>query len=183
MLCASWSKGRQVADLRQRQKDLLAQLSATPEPPAAPVVPSTLAKMAGDSNTSELLQLRAEVNRLTRRKQELTSVLGENQRLKAQLASISTNGQANLPSDYIRKSAAKNLGYGTPQAALETFLWAVQSKDMKNFLEKQHSERDAFYEEVASLVVESEGFSEKDSEINKIIDKDVNKVMKSLGRA
>ena len=52
--------------------------------------------------------------------------------------------------------------------------------DMKNFLEKQHRERDHFYEEVASLVVESEGFSDQLSEINKIIDEDVNKVMQSL---
>jgi len=54
--------------------------------------------------------------------------------------------------------------------------------DMKTFLEKQHHERDAFYEEVASLVVESVGYSDQVSEINKIIDEDVGKVMKALGR-
>ena len=52
--------------------------------------------------------------------------------------------------------------------------------DMKNFLEKQHHERDAFYEEVATLVVESVGYSDQDSEINKIIDEDVHKVIKAL---
>lgn len=54
--------------------------------------------------------------------------------------------------------------------------------DMKNFLEKQHRERDAFYEEVATLVVESVGYSDQASEINKIIEEDVNKVMKALGK-
>lgn len=54
--------------------------------------------------------------------------------------------------------------------------------DMKNFLEKQHHERNAFYEEVATLVVESVGYSDQASEINKIIDEDVNKVMKTLGK-
>ena len=53
--------------------------------------------------------------------------------------------------------------------------------DMKRFLEKQHQERDAFYEEVATLVVESVGYSDQVSEINKIIEEDVNKVMKAIG--
>jgi shikimate kinase len=52
--------------------------------------------------------------------------------------------------------------------------------DMKVFLEKQHHERDAFYEEVATLIVESVGFSDQVEEINKIIDEDVNKVIKAL---
>lgn len=52
--------------------------------------------------------------------------------------------------------------------------------NMKDLLEKQHHERDAFYEEVASLVIESEGFSDKVEEINKIIDEDVNKVVKAM---
>ncbi len=52
--------------------------------------------------------------------------------------------------------------------------------DMKSFLEQQHRERDPFYEEVATLVVESVGYSDQVAEINKIIDEDVNKVMKAL---
>ncbi len=55
-------------------------------------------------------------------------------------------------------------------------------EDMKNFLEKQHRERNAFYEEVATLIVESVGYSDQVSEINKIIEEDVNKVIKALGK-
>ncbi|MBA2652418.1 MAG: hypothetical protein H0U73_09155 [Tatlockia sp.] len=54
--------------------------------------------------------------------------------------------------------------------------------DMKNFLEKQHRERDAFYEEVATLIVESVGYSDQVSEIDKFIEEDVNQVMKALGK-
>ena len=57
---------------------------------------------------------------------------------------------------------------------------ALPVDDMKNFLEKQHRERDAFYEEVATLIIESVGYSDQVSEINKIIEEDVNKVMKAL---
>lgn len=39
--------------------------------------------------------------------------------------------------------------------------------DMKSFLEKQHSERDAFYEEVATLTVESVGINEDVSKVIK----------------
>ena len=54
--------------------------------------------------------------------------------------------------------------------------------DMKKFLEQQHRERDAFYEDLATLVVESVGSSDDISEINKIIDEDVSKVMQALGK-
>jgi len=54
--------------------------------------------------------------------------------------------------------------------------------DMKSFLEKQHRERDAFYEEIATTVVESIGYSDQASEINKIIEEDVNKVIMVIGR-
>jgi shikimate kinase len=52
--------------------------------------------------------------------------------------------------------------------------------DMARFLEKQHSERDFYYEEVATLSIESAGYSDHVSEINKVIEEDVNKVMKVL---
>lgn len=52
--------------------------------------------------------------------------------------------------------------------------------NMTSFLEKQHHERDAFYEEVATLIVESVGSSEQVSEINKIVDDDVNKVINAF---
>jgi shikimate kinase len=52
--------------------------------------------------------------------------------------------------------------------------------DMKNFLEKQHHERDTYYEEIATLIVESVGYSDEASEINKIVEQDVNKVIKAL---
>ncbi|MCF6776890.1 hypothetical protein L3V83_09955 [Thiotrichales bacterium 19X7-9] len=52
--------------------------------------------------------------------------------------------------------------------------------DMTKFLEQQHNERDAFYEEVATLVVESIGSSDQDSEINRIIENDVNTVIKAF---
>ena len=137
MLLTAWSKGRQVADLREKQKGVLAQLSGDVEPAKTPALVTELPKPEeqNQSNSSELLRLRAEVSRLTRRKQELSSVVAENQRLKARLAAAATNAQGTLPPGYIRKSAAQNVGYDSPQATMESFLWAVQSKNITNVLE------------------------------------------------
>ena len=54
--------------------------------------------------------------------------------------------------------------------------------DMKAFLEKQHSERDAFYEEVATLVIETTGTSDQISEVNKLVERDVNVALSALGK-
>lgn len=76
---------------------------------------------------------------------------------------------------YLKASVATQLGrmqYGRVSS--------LPVADMKSFLEMQHHERDAYYEEVATLVVESVGYSDQDSEINKIIDEDVKKVLKGI---
>lgn len=52
--------------------------------------------------------------------------------------------------------------------------------DMNKFLEQQHRERNPLYEEVATLVVESVGYSDSPAEINKIVENDVSKVMNAL---
>lgn len=52
--------------------------------------------------------------------------------------------------------------------------------DMTAFLEKQHKERDDYYEEVASLIVESEGSSDDESEIERIVNEDAAKVINAL---
>lgn len=52
--------------------------------------------------------------------------------------------------------------------------------DMKDFLSKQHNERDAFFEEVSSLIVESEGCSDDQSVIKDIVNRDVDQVLNAL---
>lgn len=53
-------------------------------------------------------------------------------------------------------------------------------ENMKSFLEKQHNERDKLYEEIATLIVESAGCADEISEINSVIEQDVDKVMKAI---
>jgi hypothetical protein len=86
-----------------------------------------------------LLRLRNQVSQLTRRERELASVQSENQRLQTQVAVARTN-KTQLPASYIRKSEARNLGYGTPETTLETFLWAVRNRDFSAVLACQTPE-------------------------------------------
>jgi hypothetical protein len=139
MLWATWSKGRQLGELRAKESELLASAPAGSENLAAPAAEappaSASAQPADNPNAPELLRLRAEVSRLMRRKQELSSVVAENGRLKSQLASGGSNTRSGLPAGYIRKANAQNRGYATPQAALETFLWAERNNNITNFLD------------------------------------------------
>ncbi len=134
LLWAGFSQGRQLAGLRAEQNSMLAQQSDSASP-TLPEPPPQTEVQSQASDSSELLRLRNEVNRLTHRKQELAPLQTENQRLRAQLASAETNKVAALPEGYIRKTDAQNLGYATPEATLQTFLWALQTKDTNFFLE------------------------------------------------
>jgi len=82
----------------------------------------------------ELLQLRAEVQRLSRRLSELSAVSKEAEQLQAQLQNSRTNSAAGvrLPPGYLRKSQAQNVGYNTPEDTMQTFLWAIQNRDLTN---------------------------------------------------
>ncbi len=82
----------------------------------------------------ELLQLRAEVQRLTRRLSELSAVSKEAEQLQAQLQNSRTNSAVGvrLPPGYLRKSQAQNVGYNTPEDTMQTFLWALQNRDLTN---------------------------------------------------
>jgi hypothetical protein len=136
-----WGQRGQVAGLRAEQQHLLAQLAAKAEGSASLVQAEAGSAGSGTGSptlmvTPELLRLRSEVTRLTERRRELASARGENERLRAQLASRGTNGPGGLrlPPGYIRKSEARMVGYNTPENTLQSLLWAVQNHDVTNVL-------------------------------------------------
>ncbi len=91
---------------------------------------------AADSSTRDLMRLRAEVTRLAEQQREFSSVRAENERLHAQVAARATNAAARaLPPDYILASKAQFAGFNTPDATLETFMWAARNHDLTNFLQ------------------------------------------------
>lgn len=58
--------------------------------------------------------------------------------------------------------------------------FALPVQNLEGYLQHQHDERDPLFEEVATLVVESNGSSEDDSVIGDIVFQDVRKVLNDL---
>lgn len=136
-LAGGWIHHRQRATMQE----LRSQLSRASEPrSASPTAPVKTAKPAArptfDTLTPEekreLFRLRGEVTLLSRRKQELMPLQADHDRLKAQLASnaSSTNAPASgVPSSYIRRADVRFVGAATPEAALQSFFWAIENRD------------------------------------------------------
>lgn len=127
-------QARQINGLREEGERLQQQLRDLQDEQTARASSSAIAEPALGSPSSELLRLRNQVSQLMRRERELAGLQVENERLRIQAASARTNAAKPLLPGYIRKSEARNLGYTTPEATLETMLWAIRVRDFTNLL-------------------------------------------------
>jgi len=119
---------RQVLNLRAEQQQKLADATAPAEAiTAPPVTPSP-------SVSRELLQLRNQVGQLRRRRDELLPVRVEHERLVLELAGRGTN-DSGLPPNFIRKSEARLVGYNSPEATLQSLLYAIRNRDLTNLFQ------------------------------------------------
>jgi len=72
------------------------------------------------------------IRQLRAQKNELERVRAENQRLKtAPLASVPSAAQTGQPQDYFAKQNWTFAGYDTPEAALQSSLWAMREGDLQ----------------------------------------------------
>ena len=127
----------QLTRLRAEQRKLVAQLTPAPDSAAQTAAGSLDSQTAAASVPTELLRLRNEVTRLTERRRELAGVRGENEQLRAQVASQGTNTTVATPPPpgYVRKAEARMAGYNTPEDTIQSFLWALQSNNITNLLQ------------------------------------------------
>lgn len=137
-----WGQRSQLAGLRADQQQLLAQLATRAGGSASPGTGEVIGASSETPQpalvaTLELLRLRNEVTQLSERRHELDRVRTENEKLRTQLASRGTNGQAGiqLPPAYLRKSEARMVGYRTPDDTIQSLLWALRSRDLTNLLQ------------------------------------------------
>lgn len=132
-LWAIHSQGRRIQTLRAGQREQVRLLSGTTrEPGAENGTRAAGPRSARSEMDSEILKLRNEVAQLARLQRDLQPVRTEHERLQKQLASARTNATPGLPPGYLRKSQAKFAGYGTPEATLQSFLWAIHNRDTTN---------------------------------------------------
>lgn len=138
MMVAAILQQNRVARLTASRAQVLARLAnASEEKPAAAPGRAPEFSPPTHSPALELLRLRAEVARLENRKRELAGVSAESEPLRHPLATLGTNMPSGiaLPMGYIKKSEARFIGYATPEATLQSCLWALQNKDPTRFLE------------------------------------------------
>ncbi|HEX5219745.1 MAG TPA: hypothetical protein VFZ59_09270 [Verrucomicrobiae bacterium] len=136
VLTGTFAQRRALVSLRLEENKLNQHATETAESVGQPVA-SAAAPPAQHSPSVELLRLRGEVGQLERRKRELSNLRSENGILRTQVAIKGTNapGVFILPADYIKKSAAKFAGYGTPEDTVQSLLAAIQNRDVNAFVE------------------------------------------------
>jgi hypothetical protein len=127
-------QGRQLDALRVEGARLQQELQGLQDEQPVRAITSAAAKTVTSSPSPELLRLRNQVSQLARRERELAGVTAENARLQTRIASARTNATIALPAGYIRAATARNLGYASPEASLETLLWAIRNRDFTNVL-------------------------------------------------
>jgi hypothetical protein len=132
-LWAILAEGHQLSQLRAEHKRLEVANPATNSAPTE----MAATQSATPEVPRELLQLRAEVARLSQQQRELTGARSENERLRLQLENRRTNSAAakSASAGYVRTSETKWLGYNTPENTLQSFLWAIRNHDVEKFLE------------------------------------------------
>ena len=132
-----FTRGQALGRLRTERQQLLTRLEAsensTPASTVRAPAGSNPAINGSDADGNEVLRLRNEINQLTRRKQELAGVMTENQKLTAAVASFPANAGVKL--GYIHKNQARMAGYATPENTIESFLWAVQNRDVNALIQ------------------------------------------------
>lgn len=77
----------------------------------------------------ELMRLRSEVTDLRERQRALGALTNRTAGLQQKLAALTNAAAGRMPKGYIRRADARNRGAATPEAAFETFLWAIEHRD------------------------------------------------------
>jgi hypothetical protein len=163
MIVAAVAMQSAIKEARAEQQNLLqpsADAGVLPENKAAPqssVVSDEVQKLR-DAN-KDLPKLRNEVRQLRRQAAEMEKLRADNERLKNAPKPVPRQ----YPPDYIKKNAFVDAGLATPEATVQTFLWALTRRDYKRFMDCLSSEA------VASMGVTSEEkFQQEASEASKV---------------
>lgn len=132
ILALAWQSG-QIRRLEDRLRAFEAVSVPGPAPTAAVPRPSAPATL-DEGEKLELLRLRGEITRLRERQGELARQDEENAALRGRITGGSSNpASAGLPSGFVPRAQVPLAGYGTPHAAFQSLLWAVEHRDTNVF--------------------------------------------------
>lgn len=136
---------RQIEQLKVETTQLAEQPDRHDRPGThPPVPPSSASSDLSETEKLELIRLRGEVTRLRQQVRDLAGVRAEHQRLRTRLglppepanaappgASGATGTGAPPPSSarYLRRQDAQFAGFASPEATLQSLLWAIEHRD------------------------------------------------------
>jgi hypothetical protein len=141
---------RQRAELHslraESQARLLAdthRIDASDPAPSAPAVKAKAKASTGSSNAPvltpterlELMALRRRATELSEQRRQLARLSDENAVLRNRLVMASNVAASRFPPDWTARAAARQAGLATPEAAFESFVWALEHKDMNYLLQ------------------------------------------------
>jgi len=143
------AQGRQLSALREDYQ----RLAVSSQTVEANAIDSNATDSPASEVPRELLQLRAEVARLSQQQRELSGARQENEKLRLQLEERRTNSAAagKRSGAFIRTSQAKWLGYNTPEDTLQSLFWSVKNHNLEKFLEAATSEASEEFRKQISL--------------------------------
>lgn len=121
----------------EQQLQQMAALAALNEQLSNRLTRLNAAKPLSSGQLLELLRLRAEVSVQNRLQPELEKAREENRQVHAVLErclETLTETNAKATADYWPQGTWTNSGYGNPEAALQTVLWAGYNGDLTNFV-------------------------------------------------
>lgn len=137
-LALTYRQQQRLGTLRQQIRDLSVHATdLTNSAGASPLIVPASNTDSINPPSLELLTLRGQVGQLERQKRELAGASVEQHRLLAQLTNRATTEvtSVRLSPGYIRRSQARNIGQATPEAALETFMWAIEHRDLSTLMQ------------------------------------------------
>ena len=122
--------GEENTALRQ-QLDRMARLAAENERLSNLVAQANRSPSLPDDRLKELLRLRGKVGVLRQQTKELETLRNENRQARAALESGHKTQRAVATADYWPRDSWAFAGYASPDAALQSSLWAASKGDLK----------------------------------------------------
>jgi len=107
------------------------------------VAQSRAAQLQSEEQEHELLRLRGEVARLRQEAKELSRLQEENHQFRTALAARQNSKGITAAPDFVPKESWAFVGYATPEASLQSGLWAATTGDMKSFFSSITGEMEA----------------------------------------
>lgn len=121
-----------LADEQRGLEQQVGQMLAWNQPLSNPLVQPVPTRSLPEHASRELLRLRGQVGVLRRQAQDLEGIRSENRRAHAALESASTAGKATA--DYWPRTSWAFAGFASPEACLQSSIWASDSGDLKSLL-------------------------------------------------